>query len=110
MTATTRSFDLTALENTLFVSFELGEGRWALSFTSGFGEQVLRRSVRGRDCEAVAGAIQTMKERLGLARDARVVSCYEAGRDGRAATDSGSTGFSRPTGSRTSWWTLRASR
>jgi transposase len=82
MTATTRSFDLTALKNTLFVSFELGEGRWALSFTSGFGEQVLRRSVRGRDCEAVAGAIQTMKERLGMSRDARVVSCYEAGRDG----------------------------
>jgi transposase len=82
MTATTRSFDSTALENTLFVSFELGEGRWTLSFTSGFGEQVLRRSVRSRDRKAVLCTIDAMKERLGLAPDARVASCYEAGRDG----------------------------
>jgi transposase len=82
MTATTRSFDPTALENTLFVSFELGEGRWTLSFTSGFGEQVLRRSVRSRDRKAVLCTIDAMKERLGLAPDARVASCYEAGRDG----------------------------
>ena len=82
MAATTRNFDLTALDNTLFISFELGEGRWTLSFTSGFGEQVLRRGVRGRDGEAVLRAIEAMKERLGLAPDARVASCYEAGRDG----------------------------
>jgi transposase len=82
MTATTRSFDPTALENTLCVSFELGEGRWALSFTSGFGEQVLRRSVRSRDRKAVLRTIEAMKGRLGLAPDARVASCYEAGRDG----------------------------
>jgi transposase len=82
MAATTRNFDLTALDNTLFVSFELGEGRWTLSFTSGFGEQVLRRSVRGRDGKAVLRAIEVMKERLGLAPDAGVASCYEAGRDG----------------------------
>ncbi len=82
MTATTRSFDPTALENTLFVSFELGEGRWTLSFTSGFGEQLLRRSVRSRDRKAVLCTIEAIKERLGLAPDARVASCYEAGRDG----------------------------
>jgi transposase len=82
MTATTRSFDPTALENTLFVSFELGEGKWILSFTSGFGEQVLRRSVRSRDRKAVLCTIEAIKERLGLAPDARVASCYEAGRDG----------------------------
>jgi len=82
MTATTRSFDPTALENTLFVSFELGEGKWLLSFTSGFGEQVLRRSVRSRDRKAVLCTIEATKERFGLAPDARVASCYEAGRDG----------------------------
>jgi transposase len=82
MTATARSFDPTAFENTLFVSFELSEGRWTLSFTSGFGEQVLRRSVRSRDRKAVLCTIEAMKERLGLAPDARVASCYEAGRDG----------------------------
>jgi transposase len=82
MAATTRNFDLTAIDNTLFLSFELGEDRWTLSFTSGFGEQVLRRSVRGRDCEAVLREMRGVKERLGLAPGCRVVSCYEAGRDG----------------------------
>ena len=82
MAATTRSFDPTTLENTLLVSFELGEGRWSLTFTSGFGEQVLRRSVRSRDREAVVRVMEAMKERFGLSSDCRVVSCYEAGRDG----------------------------
>jgi transposase len=82
MAATTRNFDPTAIENTLSISFELGEGTWKLSFTSGFGEKVFRRSVRGRDREAVVREIAAMKERLGLAPDCRVVSCYEAGRDG----------------------------
>jgi transposase len=82
MAATTRRFDPTALENTLCISFELGEGTWKLSFTSGFGEQVFRRSVRSRDREAVLREVESMKERLGLASACRVVSCYEAGRDG----------------------------
>jgi transposase len=82
MTATTRRFDPTALVNTLFFSFELGEGTWKLSFTSGFAEQVFRRSVTSRDRKAVLRAIEAMKKQLGLAPDARVVSCYEAGRDG----------------------------
>ena len=82
MTATTRTFNPTALENTLCVSFELGEGTWKLSFTSGFGEQVLRRGVRSRDREGVLRALEAMKERFGLAPDCRLVSCYEAGRDG----------------------------
>jgi hypothetical protein len=82
MAATTRRFDPTALANTLCVSLELGEGTWKLSFTSGFGEQVFRRSVPSRDRDAVRQQIQAMKERLGLARDCRVVSCYEAGREG----------------------------
>ena len=82
MAATTRRFDPTALENSLFVSFELGEGRWTLSFTAGFGEPVRRRSVCSRDTDGVLRALEAMKERLGLSPDCRVVSCYEAGRDG----------------------------
>lgn len=81
MAATTRRFDPTALDNTLCVSFELGEGKWILSFTSGFGEPVLRRSVAARDKGAVLRTIAVIKERLRLASGSRVVSCYEAGRD-----------------------------
>jgi transposase len=82
MTATTRRFDPTALHDTLCLSLELGEGTWKLSFTSGFGAQVLRRSVPSRDRSAVLQTIAAMKDRLGLPENARVVSCYEAGRDG----------------------------
>ncbi len=82
MTATTRRFDPTSLRDTVCLSFELGEGGWKLSFTSGFGQPVLRRSVPSRDRHAVLQQIEAMKERLGLAPDCRVVSCYEAGREG----------------------------
>jgi len=82
MTATTRRFDPTALDNMLCLSFELGEGSWTLSFTSGFGAPVHRRRVPARDRDAVLRQIEAMKERLGLAASCRVVSCYEAGRDG----------------------------
>jgi transposase len=82
MTATTRTFDPTVLENTVCISFELGEGTWKLSFTSGFGEKVFRRSVPSRDRRAVLREIEHARQRLGLASDCRVVSCYEAGRDG----------------------------
>ena len=61
MTATTRAFDPTVLENTLCVSFELGEGTWKLSLTSGFGEKVFRRSVPSRDQDGALRAIEQAK-------------------------------------------------
>jgi transposase len=82
MTATTRHFDPTALADTLCIAFELGEGTWKLSFTSGFGEEVFRRGVPSRDRDGVLRAIEQAKQRLGLTPGCRVVSCYEAGRDG----------------------------
>jgi transposase len=82
MTAATRRFDPIALESLLYLSFELGEGSWTLSFTSGFAAPVHRRRVPARDRDAVLRQIEAMKERLGLAASCRVVSCYEAGRDG----------------------------
>jgi transposase len=82
MTATTRSFDPTALRNTLCISFELGEGSWKLMFSPGFGENVVRRTVTSRDREAVLHTITAMKDHFGLPGEARVLSCYEAGREG----------------------------
>jgi len=82
MTATTRPMDPTARHDTLYLSLELGEDGWMLSFTAGFGEPVLRRRNRSRDRDALRREIDAMKERLGLARECRVVSCYEAGREG----------------------------
>ena len=82
MTATTRHFDPTARDDTLHLSLELGEGSWTLSFTAGFGEPVFRRRIRSRDRDALLREIDALKERMGLARECRVVSCYEAGREG----------------------------
>jgi len=82
MTATTRPVDPTARHDTLHLSLELGEDGWTLSFTSGFGEPVLRRRIRSRDRTALLREIDAMKERMGLARECRAVSCYEAGREG----------------------------
>ena len=82
MTATTRSFDPTALDDTLCLALELGEGRWRLGFARGFGGKPLRRQVIARDAKALLAAIEWAKGKLALARAARVVSLYEAGRDG----------------------------
>lgn len=78
-TTTTRSIDRTA---TLHLAFELGNGRWRLGFTTAFGQRARHRTVAARDREAVLREIEAAKERFGLATDTRVVSCYEAGRDG----------------------------
>jgi len=48
MAETARKFDLTELNNTLSISFELGEGRWTLGLTldlkKGFGYSTYRLS------------------------------------------------------------------
>ena len=82
MTATTRSFDPTALDDTLCMALELGEGRWKLGFARGFGGKILRRSVIARDRNGLLAAIAWAKGKLALSGTARAVSVYEAGRDG----------------------------
>ncbi len=66
----------------LMVSFELGEESWQLGFSTGLGQQVLRRKIPARCTTAFLGEIAWARKRLGLGSDVRVVSCYEAGRDG----------------------------
>jgi transposase len=70
-----------ASSTVLMLAFELGEEGWLLGFSAGFGQRVLRRKVASRDREAVLRGIAWAREQLD-APDARVVSCYEAGRDG----------------------------
>lgn len=78
-TTTTRSDDRTA---TLHLAFELGNGRWQLGFTAGFGQRSRRRTIGARDGEAVLREIEAARGRFDLPAETRVVSCYEAGRDG----------------------------
>src|SRR3974377_449543 len=82
MTATTRSFDPTALDDTLCLALELGEGRWKLGFARGFGGKVLHRTVIARDGKGLLAAIAWVKAKVARPEGARGVSLYEAGRDG----------------------------
>ena len=65
----------------LYMALELSERTWKVLFASPAGRR-RERSVAARDVAALVGEIAAAKRRLGLPAQARVVSCYEAGRDG----------------------------
>src|SRR5215210_36329 len=81
MIATTRPA-MSVSEPALYVAFELGKKDWKLAMTSGFGMQPWVRTVPSGDWNAVARATAQGRARFGLSAAARMVSCYEAGRDG----------------------------
>jgi transposase len=81
MTATHNS-KITAPTEVLYLAFELGETEWKLAFTIGVGQKPRLRSMAGRDLPRLREEIAKAKKRFKLPDDARVRSCYEAGRDG----------------------------
>ena len=81
MIAATRS-DVSVNELVLYVAFELGKKEGKLAMTSGFGMPPWLRTVASGDLNAVDRAIRSGRQRCGLPGTARVISCYEAGRDG----------------------------
>lgn len=81
MIATTRSV-VSVTEGVLYVAFELGKKQWKLAMTSGFGVAPVLQTVPSGDWAAVERAWRVARPRLGLSATSRIVSCYEAGRDG----------------------------
>jgi transposase len=81
MTATRNSKSTTQTE-ALYLAFELGECGWKLAFTIGMGQKPRLRGMPARDLARLQQEIAKAKKRFGLAEDAPVRSCYEAGRDG----------------------------
>lgn len=73
---------LSVSEPTMYVAFELGKKDWKLAMTSGFGVEAWLRTAPSGDLGAVARILADGRRRLGLPAAARLVSCYEAGRDG----------------------------
>jgi transposase len=67
---------------TLSLAFELGQETWKLGFTIGVAQPPRERTIPARDVARIQQEIAQAKQRFGLPADARVVSCYEAGRDG----------------------------
>ena len=81
-TAATRHEKDNSATLALYLAFELGEKTWKLGFTTGAGQRPRLRTVTARDVAAVLAEVERAKERFGLGKSVRVVSCYEAGRDG----------------------------
>ena len=67
---------------TLYLAFELGKNPWKLGFTIGVAQQPRERMILAGEVARLQQEIARAKQRFGLPEDARVVSCYEAGRDG----------------------------
>jgi transposase len=81
MIAMTRSA-VSVNEPVLFVAFELGKKSWKLALTTGFSVAPWLRTIAGGDLAAVETSLAAARLRFGLPGSARVISCYEAGRDG----------------------------
>ena len=81
MIAATRS-EVSVNEAVLFVAFDLGKKTWKLAVTTGLGLVPWVRTVASGDLGAVAAVITAARARFAVPEAARVLSCYEAGRDG----------------------------
>ena len=71
----------TEIQADLYMSLELGDKKWMLTLTDG-RRGPSRYNMDAGDTAVVADGIRKAKERCGLAAQAKVHSCYEAGRDG----------------------------
>lgn len=80
--AATRSGEYSTSAPVLYVAFELGEKRWQVGFTTGFGQRARRRWLPSRSVERLGVEFEAARERFGLPVLVPVVSCCEAGRDG----------------------------
>jgi transposase len=79
---TTSATDSEHSTKTLYLAFELGWSKWKLAFTVGRGQKPRVRTIDAGDIKAVVSEIEAAKKRFRLGDRCRVVSCYEAGRDG----------------------------
>jgi len=69
-----------AFNRVLYMAFELSDKKWKLGFSN--GERFREKTIQAGDWSALRAEIERAKEKLHCAANARVVSCYEAGRDG----------------------------
>jgi transposase len=81
-TKTTPSVSVAKTTGVLYLAFELSWDKWKLAFATGPWDKPRLRDIGGRNTQALLQEIAKAKKRFGLADDAVVRSCYEAGRDG----------------------------
>ena len=64
----------------LYTAFELNHRKWKLGFSN--ADKMRTVTIAARDLDQLHKEIEKAKQRFGLEGQIRVVSCYEAGRDG----------------------------
>jgi transposase len=64
----------------LYLALELSNTKWKLAFSNGIKNRFV--TIDARDLNRFQQQVDQAKKRLGVASNARVLSCYEAGRDG----------------------------
>ena len=72
----------TPVSGRLYLALELSQAEWKLCFTIGLGQAPRLRTLKARELDGLKREIEQAKVRFGLAKEAAVMSCYEAGRDG----------------------------
>ena len=72
--------DVSTKTAVLHVAFELSNSKWKLGFSD--GNKMRFKTIVARNLEQLKEEIQKAKSRFRLDNDVRIVSCYEAGRDG----------------------------
>ncbi len=82
MTTATSGKNSSAVEETLYVAFELSAKKWRLASTVGLGQKPREKTIEPGSRLELQRELLRAKRRFGLSSQARVVSCYEAGRDG----------------------------
>lgn len=66
----------------LCMAIESGASEWKLYFSVGLGQHPRERTVPARRLDLLVAEVERAKKHFGLAAEAPVASCYEAGRDG----------------------------
>jgi transposase len=80
MNLATHGTEGSATAPVLYMALELSSKTWRLALSDGAKRRQV--TVPAADLVKLAWAVAKAKERFGMPTSARVVSCYEAGRDG----------------------------
>ena len=78
----TRTVSIDRTAPVRYLACELGWNDWTWAFATGPADAPRLRTIAGRRTAVLLAEVAKAKQRFGLPADARVVSCYEAGRDG----------------------------
>ena len=68
------------VDEVLYMAMELSNRRWKLGFSNGTRQR--HKSIDARDRQQLLDEVARARSKLGVAEQARVVCCFEAGRDG----------------------------